>query len=360
MGDHQGASEISKLADELWGPRKNEGAVSGGLPATEQLWGARPDSDRGPHAPAPRDRQTLGDPEPAAAPDGQWDVADPYEVPGRDADPASVSRPESADATPARSVPGDELEWLRSELEQLFAGQLAQVRFEVSLRLTAAEANFGAADTRLNERLDALAARLSDPGATAAPPVSTEVSDGGPIAAFGVLPVLRPVEVTETDAAADPEAATLQSQLEALREQLAWARSEVETTVATTEAIAVAAEARLAQELELVVERARSEAVTPASLAPPAPAPAEAVPDDVRRLSEQVAELERAVTDLRQTVERRAARAATRPASPAANKPVKVVTKKATAAKTTATKTAATKTATAAKPTATKRARGRD
>ena len=354
MGDHQGASEISKLADDLWGPRKEEAAVSGGLLATEQLWGARRDSDPGPHAAEPRDRQTLGDPEPASTPDGQWDVADPYEVPGHDGGPAPISRRPPADATPPQSVLGVQLELLRSQLEQLLTSQLAEVRFEVSLRLTAAEANFAAAETRLNERLDALTAGLPEPGVVAAPPASTDVDDGGPIAAFGVRPVLRPVEVTGNEAVDDPEAATLESQLEALREQLAWARSEVETTVATTEAIAVAAEALLAQQLELIAERARSEAVTPPSFAPTAPAPTDAVPDDVRRLSEHVTKLERAVADLRHAVERRPARAVTRPASAAADKPVKALTKKATAAKSTATK------ATAAKPTATKRARGRD
>ena len=303
MGDQERRSETSRLADELWGSRQDDGLPIGVSPPAARSWDVGAGDDGAPARGPLRDPGgTLGDPDEPASRPGASASSDVEDSGGHDDDTddtgsAPSQQPEQTGPVNAGWVAAADLEMLRSELEQ--AGVVAGV---------------AAAEAHVADRLDGLSRQVTDLAARMVAPTTSAQSGEARLAALaqhveslqvkpgesvgrwdvealrseleaGLADQLAQVraEVAEAIAAAEqrmnerldrqrgersaePAAGSLQSQVEALTAQLAWARSEIETTVAATEAIAVAAETRLAQRLEAVVERARSEASAAAAV----------------------------------------------------------------------------------------------
>ena len=272
--------DTSRVADHLWGPRHDEDPASGTSPPVEQLWEPRHDG-----APGPTPAATEGDP------------------------------PMSPDSRDVGADPTSQFEVLRSQLEAAFAAELAKVRSET---MAAIEARLESVEADVRERLDSLARKAADAADKAMALTSVVQAHWARVEALAEhvdREMPRLVEVIEAagaeavaragigvdppfpaDAGGSLEAVTggpLQSELDALRAQLAWARAEIRTTVATTESLAVAAEARVAQQLELIVEQARSEATA----APPGTRTGPSA-NQHRRLRERVSALDRAVAEL--------------------------------------------------------------
>lgn len=277
-GQHR---DISTVADRLWGARHDEDPVGGTSPPVEQLWEPRHDG-----APGPAPARTEGD------------------------------VPMSPDSPHVGADPESQFEVLRSQLQAAFAAELAQVRSET---MAAIEARLESVEAGVRERLDGLAGKAADAADRAMAltsvvqahwarvealaehveremPRLVEVIEaaGAEAVARAGLGVDLPVPAGAGDSLEAAIGEALQSELEALSAQLAWARAEIRTTVATTESLAVAAEARLTQQLELIVEQARSEATA----APPGTRAGPSA-NQHRRLRERVSALERAITELR-------------------------------------------------------------
>ena len=211
--------------------------------------------------------------------------------------------------------PTSQFEVLRSQLEAAFAAELAKVRSET---MAAIEARLESVEADVRERLDGLARKAADAADRAMALTSVVQAHWSRVEAlaehvdremprlFEVIEAAGAEAVARAGVGMDPPfpadaggslepvtGGALQLELEALRAQLAWARAEIRTTVATTESLAVAAEARVAQRLELIVEQARSEATAavPGTRVGPSA-------NEHRRLRDRVSALDRAIAEL--------------------------------------------------------------